>query len=119
MENGFSFELYGETFKNCFIHSSNYRNGNLQLSLFGVDPKLNQTAHFADITLNQNKLLSENEIVVYCKFKPTLIPQLLNLGILKKQTGICVVNSTIYPIFTVDLTKIAEMQYFIPELIAA
>ena len=36
MENGFgfSFELYETIFKNCFIYSSKYKNGNLQLSLF-------------------------------------------------------------------------------------
>lgn len=118
MENGFNFELYGEIFENCFIHSSNYKNGNLQLSLFGTDPATNETAHFTDITLNQKKLLRKNEIVVDCKFKPSLIPQLIELGILKKQIGICVVDATIYPIYTVDLTKIRERQYCMQKIAA-
>lgn len=120
MEGGFSFELYEMIFKNCFIHSSTYTNGNLQLSLFGIDPQTNQTAHFADITLNQNhKLLKENEIVVDCLYKPTLIPQLKNLGILKEQVGICPINTAIYPIYEIDLTKLSEKQYFMQELVAA
>jgi hypothetical protein len=120
MKSGFSFELYEMVFKNCFIHSSNYKNGNLQLSLFGVDPELNETAHFADITLDQNrKVLKENEIVVDCKYKPTLIPQLKNLGILKEQTGICVENSSIYPIYTIDFSKTQTNQYCMQELVAA
>lgn len=119
MENGFSFELYEMVFDNCFIHSSTYKNGNLQLSLFGTDPETNETAHFADITLDHNKILRENEIVVDCKFKPTLIPQLLELGILKKQVGICVKDAMIYPIYTVDLTKIIQKQYCMHELVAA
>ena len=120
MESGFNFELYEMVFENCFIHSSYYKNGNLQLSLFGNDPETNETAHFADITLDQNKrLLKENEIVVDCRFKPTMIPQLVDLGILKEQTGICVVNSSIYPIYTIDLTRISANQYCMQELVAA
>ena len=46
MKNGFSFNLYETLFKNCFILCSTYRNGNLQLSLFGLDPNVNQIAHF-------------------------------------------------------------------------
>ncbi len=120
MESGFSFELYEIVFKKCFIHSSYYKNGNLQLSLFGTDPSTNETAHFADITLEQNRrLLKENEIVVDCLYKPMLIPQLMDLGILKEQVGICVMNSVIYPVYTVDLTKINQKQYCKQELIAA
>ncbi len=120
MESGFDFELYETLFRNCFIYSSRYSNGNLQLSLFGVDPETNQTGHFADITLNQNsKVLKENEIVVDCKYKPTFIPQLINLGVLKEQVGICVVKGTIYPIYTIDETMVVEKQYCMQNLIAA
>jgi len=120
MESGFSFELYETVFENCFVFCSRYKNGNLQLSLFGVDPETNQTAHFADITLEQNRrVLKENEIVVDCRFKPTLIPQLIELGILKQQTGICVVEGSIYPIYTIDLTRLGEIQYCMQELVAA
>ena len=120
MVQGFSFELYEMVFKNCFIHTSRYSNGNLQLSLFGTDPKTNETAHFADITLDQNRrVLKEDEIVVDFKYKPTFIPQLLDLGILKKQVGIYAIETTIYPIYTVDLDKISEKQYCMQELIAA
>ena len=120
MESGFSFELYEMVFENCFIHSSRYKNGNLQLSLFGIDPETNETAHFADITLEQNRrMLKEDEIVVDCKYKPEMIPQLIELGILKEQTGIYVLGSFIYPIYTIDLTRIGEIQYCMQELVAA
>ena len=120
MKNGFSFELYETIFTNCFIHNSRYQNGNLQLCLFGIDPTTNETAHFADITLNQeSKVLGKNEIVVDCKFKPTLIPQLLNLGIIKRQTGICPIGDTIYPIYTIDFANIQKNQYCIRELFVA
>ena len=120
MESGFSFELYETVFENCFIHSSRYANGNLQLSLFGVDPETNETAHFADITLNQNrKLLKSNEVIVDCLYKPTMLQQLLDLGILKNQVGIFTTEYAIYPIYTVDLTKISQKQYFMPELAVA
>lgn len=120
MESGFRFELYEIIFENCFIHSSYYKNGNLQLCLFGVDPETKETAHFADITLNQDKKqLKENEIVVDCRYKPTLIPQLINLGILKEQTGICVVDGSIYPIYTIDFSRISVNQYCMQELVAA
>lgn len=120
MENGFVFELYEQIYTNCFIHISKYSNGNLQLSLFGVDPELNQTSHFADITLNQNiKKLKSNEIIVNNRFKPTLIPQLENLGILKEKKGMCIINNTFYPIYTVDFSKIMEKSYYLPELAVA
>ena len=56
MKSGFDFELYETLFTNCFIFSSRYENGNLQLSLFGTDPTIGETTHFADITLNQNNI---------------------------------------------------------------
>ena len=119
MESGFSFELYEMVFENCFIHSSYYKNGNLQLSLFGISPKTDEMEHFADITLNQNsRMLKANEIVVDCKFKPNLIPQLKSLGILKEQTGICVANSMIYPVYTIDLDTTQEKQYCMQALAA-
>ena len=120
MENGFSFELYETIFKNCFVNSSRYSNGDLQLELFGVDPTTNETEHFADITLEQNvRSLRDDEIVVDCRFKPTLIPQLIDLGIIKDQTGVCVVDNNIYPIYTVNLIKVQENSYCTHELIAA
>ena len=120
MKSGFSFELYNDIFENCYIHSSKYQNGNLQLSLYGEDSKTNEVAHFADITLNQNsKKLKENEIVVDCLYKPTLIPQLKKLGVIDKQVGICIIGFNIYPIYTVNFKKIIEKQYQLEELIAA
>lgn len=57
-----------------FIESSSYKNGNLQLSLYGLDANVNQISHFADITLNQNVVnLTDDTIIVDNKFKPTLI----------------------------------------------
>lgn len=120
MKSGFDFELYETLFTNCFIFNSTYSNGNLQLSLFGVDSETNETSHFADITLNQNnKRLKENEIVVDCKYKPTMIPQLIKLGILEEQVGICVIKDTIYPIYTINKTIVNQKQYCMQELIAA
>ena len=93
MKSGFTFELYEMIFKNCFIHSSNYKNGNLQLSLFGTDPETNETAHFADISLEQNRRkLKDDEVIVDYMFKPTLIPQLKNLGILKNRQVYMLIN---------------------------
>lgn len=120
MESGFSFELYETVFENCFIHRSRYKNGNLQISLFGLDPNTNETAHFVDITLEQNeRFLRANEIVVDCKYKPNLIPQLIDLGILKEQVGICVAKGAIYPVYTVNLTTVNENCYCMQELVAA
>ena len=120
MRSGFRFELYDMVFKNCFIHSSNYKNGNLQLSLFGTDPETNETAHFADITLDQNcKILKNDEIVVDYMYKPNFIEQLEKLGILKEKVGACPFKSAIYPIYRIDLRKKQAPEYYIPELIAA
>lgn len=120
MKSGFDFELYETLFTNCFILSSRYNNKNLQLSLFGVDPATNEAAHLADITLNQNsRVLRENEIVVDFKYKPTMIPQLIKLGILKEQVGICAIKDAIYPIYTIDKTVVNQKQYCMQELVAA
>ena len=54
---------------------------------------------------------SENEIVVDCKFKPTLIPQLEGLGILDKQIGICPIKDMLYPIYTINLDTVTQKQY--------
>lgn len=120
MKSGFSFELYETIFENCFINSSKYKNGNLQLSLFGTDPTISEVQHFADITLEQyNKILKNNEIVVDCKYKPTLIPQLIKLGILKQQVGVYVEGCNLYPIYIIDLDKCKENYYCMQVLNAA
>lgn len=120
MRSGFRFELYDMVFNNCFIHSSNYKNGNLQLSLFGIDPKTNETAHFADITLDQNsKVLKDDEVVVDFMYKPNFIEQLEKIGILKEKVGACPFKSALYPIYKIDLKRRKAVEYQIPELIAA
>lgn len=113
MENGFNFEFQGIIFENCFIHSSCYVNGNLQLSIFGKDPNTHQIAHFTDITLEQYlQKLKNNEIIVNCKFNPTLIPQLKELGILSKQIGIFRGGKYLYPIYRINLENCVKKQYY-------
>ena len=120
MENGFDFEMYETIFTNCFVDYSTYKNGDLQLSLYVNDNNVNQIAHLADITLEQNLVeLKENEIVVNNRFRPTLIPQLKKLEILKKQVGNCNINNYNYPIYTIDFSKIMEKCYYLQELLAA
>ena len=121
MESGFDFELYETLFRNCFIHNSIYENGNLKLSLFGIDPSIDETAHLTDITLEQNVVnrLKQNEIVVDNRFKPTLVPQLEKLGILKEKLGMCIVNNVFYPIYSLDFSKIMKNQYYVPNSIVA
>ena len=120
MKNGFDLELYGETFKNCFIESSSYKNGNLQLSLYGLDTNVNQISHFADITLNQNVVdLADNTIIVDNKFKPTLVPQLIKLGILAEKIKMCIIDNVFYPIYKIDFSKINSQRYYETELLAA
>ena len=99
MKNSFDMEMYGTLFKQCFINCSSYPNGNLQLSLYGLDPNVNQMSHFADITLEQSSIqLPEDEIIVNNRFRPTLVEQLERLGILKEKIGTCIVDNILYPI---------------------
>ena len=120
MENGFDLEMYETLFKNCFIEYSTYKNGDLQLSLYGTDPSINETAHFADITLEQNLVnLQEDEIVVNNLFRPTLIPQLEKLGLLKKLVKSGLKGNGIYPVYKIDFSKITQKYCYMPELMAA
>lgn len=120
MKNCFDLEMYGTLFTKCFIEYSTYQNGDLHLSLYGIDPNINETAHFADITLEQNSIqLQENEIVVNNRFKPTLEKQLEKLGILKEKVRNCIVNNTFYPIYKIDFSKVIEKCYCLDELVAA
>lgn len=120
MKSGFDIEMYETLFKECFIECSTYPNGNLHLSLYGIDPKINETSHFADITLEQNSIkLQEDEIVVNNRFKPTLVPQLEKLEILKEKVRNCIVENTFYPIYKIDFSKVIEKYYYLQELVAA
>ena len=120
MKNGFDFELYGTIYENCSIECSTYKNGNLQLSLYGLDPNVNQISHLIDITLDTNKkYLQENQIIVNNRFNSTLVPQLENLGILKEKVGMCIINNHFYPIYSIDFSKISENRYYLQELVAA
>ena len=120
MESGFDLEMYETVFINCFIECSRYANGNLKLSLYGTDVKTEETAHFADITLENNKIrLPENEVIVDNRFKPTLIPQLKKLGILKDKLSMCIVNDTFYPIYSINYSNVLKNRYRLLDLIAA
>ena len=120
MKNGFEIELYGEIFKNCFIECSSYKNGNLQLSLYGLDNQTNQIAHLADITLNQDKIyLTDDTIIVDNKFNPTLVPQLKQLGIITDKIRMCIINNVFYPIYKLDFSKINSRKYYMQNLVAA
>lgn len=120
MKTGFDFEIYGTVFKSCFIEASRYVNGNLQLSLYGLDSNVNQVTHLIDITLDQNiKQLPKNQIVVNDRFNPTLVPQLENLGILKEKLNVCIINNHFYPIYSFDFSKVLENCYYLQELVAA
>lgn len=120
MESGFKFEFFEKIFEKCFIHISKYVNGNLQLSMFGIDPDMQKVTRFTDITLDQNSWeIKKNEIVVDCLYNSTFIPQLKELGIIKEQTGLCPVNNSLYPIYTIDYDKIKEKEYSMKELMVA
>lgn len=120
MKNGFDLELYETLFKNCFIEYSNYTNGDLQLSLYGIDPTINEIAHFADITVEQNEIhLQDDEIIVDNRFRPTLVKQLEKLGILKEKVRNCVIQNIFYPIYKIDFSKVTEKSYYLNELVAA
>lgn len=120
MESGFSFEFYEKVFEKCFIHISKYVNGNLQLSLFGIDPDTEEMAHFTDITLDQNSWeIKKNEIVVDCLYNTTFVPQLEKLGVLKEKTGICPINNSLYPIYILNYDKVNELTYSIENLVVA
>ena len=120
MRSGFDLELYGETFKNCFIESSLYRNGNLQLSIYGLYTNENQVSQLAEITLNQNVVdLSDDTIIVDNKFKPTLVPQLEKLGILAEKIKMCIIDNVFYPIYTINFSKINGQKHYENELLAA
>ena len=120
MKNGFDLELYGETFKNCFIESSSYKNGNLQLSIYGLAPNEKHISHFADITLNQNLVnLTDDTIIVDTKFKPTIVPQLEKLGILAEKIKMCIIDNVFYPIYKINFSKVNFQRYYEPTLLAA
>ena len=120
MKNGFDFEMYETVFKNCFIEYSEYNNGNLQLSLYGIDPKTEQVSHFADITLNPKTVrLEEDEIIVNNRFRPNFVSQLERLGVLKEKVCMCIVNNVFYPIYLINFKKVKENCYYLQELAVA
>ncbi len=120
MENGFDFEMYETVFKNCFIECSSYNNGNLQLSLYGLDPKVKQVSHFADITLNQKKeQLKDDEIVVNNHFRPNFVSQLEKLGVLRQKIRMCIVDNVFYPIYAIDFRKLKENCYYLQDFSVA
>jgi len=108
----FNLTVYGTIFTHCFLHFSKYVNGNLQVSVFGTDPKTKLRGHFLDISLEQSTVkLEEDQIVVNTQYKPELVDQLETLGILKERIGMCAINFTLYPIYTVDIPMLSEYAY--------
>ncbi len=120
MKNGFDFEMLDTVFRDCFIECTSYKNGNLQLSLYGIDPSTEEFSHFADITLNPKTVrLEEDEIIVNNRFRPNFVSQLERLGVLKEKVCMCIVNNVFYPIYTIDFEKVKENCYYLQDLVAA
>ena len=108
----FQIILYDKLYKNCFLHLSKYINGDLKISIFGEEPEISQTAHFMDITLEQNSIeLEKNQIVVDNYLKNDLIKQLKELGILKREIGTCIVECIRYPIYEIKLKDLQKFTY--------
>ena len=63
--------------------------------------------------------LQDNQVVVNDRFRPTLIPQLETLGILKERIGSCIVKNVFYPIYNIDYSKVNENCYYLQDLVAA
>ena len=42
-----------------------------------------------------------------------------DLGILKEKIGVCIINNTFYPIYTIDYSNVMENCYYLQELVAA
>ena len=124
-QSGFEFEMYETIFDDCFIDRSMYSNGNLKLSLYGKDVRNGNTEdfnteHFADITLDQDIYkLPLHEVIVDNHFKPSLIPQLKSLGILKDMLCMCYVKGKLYPKYSLNMDKVLSKSFKMPSLVAA
>ena len=122
---GFEFEMYETMYEDCFIDRSMYANGNLKLSLYGKDLKNSNTdyyntEHLAEITLDQDIYkLPLNEVIVDNHFKPSLIPQLQSLGIIKDMLCMCYVKGKLYPKYSLNMDKVIAKSFKIPNLVAA
>ena len=108
----FSLSVYNKIFTECFLHFSRYVNDDLQVSVFGIDPDTDLMGHFLDISLEQNSIeLLENEIIVDHRYKPEIIEQLEDLGILKEKVRMCIINLTMYPVYSLDVPKLENYTY--------
>ena len=104
--------VYGKTFVNCILHFSVYNNGNLKVSVFGMDPDTSLRGHFLDISLEQNEIsLADDCIVVNNRYKPEIVEQLENLGILQERIRMCVISNTIYPVYSVNIPESENYSY--------
>lgn len=115
----FELETFGTVYEKCFLYLSRYLNGNLQISVFGMNTRTNLTEHFWDITVEQNSVeLQENHIVVDNYLKEELVQQLKQIGILKQYIGTYIIQGIRYPIYELDMEIVKQHTYETEEISA-
>lgn len=107
----FNYESNCVKYNDCFFDVGEYKNGNLELSIYGKVEKDNDTSHISNATVEVNEILKNNEIVVDTEINTNLISFLLDLGIVEGIKRRIHVNGRDLPVAEVNLNNLYDYSY--------
>ena len=107
----FNYESKCVRYNDCFFDVGEYKNGNLELSIYGkVEDDIN-TSHISNPTVKVEEKLKDTEVVIDTENNTNLISFLMDLGIAKGIFRRIAVNGIKMPVVELDLNKLNEYSY--------
>ena len=107
----FNYESNCVKYKDCHFDIGEYKNGSLNLSIYGYVEEDKNISHISNATVNVAKKLKQNQVVIDTYANTNLISFLLELGIVKGIIKRINVKNLKLPVVELNLDKLYEYSY--------
>lgn len=107
----FNYESNCVRYKNCYFDIGEYKDGKLDLSIYGHVENDKNISHISNATVDVSQRLEKDEAVIDTFNNSNLISFLLDLGIVKRILRRITVEDVSLPVVRLDLNKLYEYSY--------
>jgi len=107
----FNYESNCVRYKDCYFDVGEYKNGNLDLSIYGYVENDQNISHISNATVNVEEKLKENQVVFDTYNNTNLISFLLEIGIVKSIVKRIEVKNLNLPLAELDIEKLYQYTY--------
>lgn len=107
----FNYESNCVRYKDCYFDVGEYKNENLDLSIYGYVENDENISHISNATVDVEEKLKENQVVFDTYNNTNLISFLLEIGIVKSIVKRIEVKNLNLPLAELDIEKLYQYTY--------